>query len=365
MKADRLATFKRVARVTGLYVMAAAGVWQAADVAFDALGLPPQALTLVVVGAIALLPLVAVVAWATSPSSISRLSTARRGAIMAAAGAFAAIAAIVVVAVVSRTDPPAPELPADVALATIRETVFAGDIASGAAMADRLAERSDVSRELKLEAYRHVARAAVRSGDAAAARSALDRMLDLEPPAVILQPAVEPAELIALYSAARRDRVSSVAAGIVLDSAVFSVGPMAVTGLDLETLAAIGADPDGVEAVRTALVQMAISELAKGLRVVDRGGLVEVESDDLEAYYRYYDDVRAGRVPELVVETHAITGSLGVSGNRVLVSLWAMDLRSGAVVGHGLAEGDWPSGFYDTIIAASNAIRADVTSRAQ
>jgi hypothetical protein len=52
-----------------------------------------------------------------------------------------------------------------------------------------------------------------------------------------------------------------------------------------------------------------------------------------------------------------------VSGDRALVTLWAMDLRSGAVAGHGLAEGDWPAGIFDSIAAAARSMVEDLRSR--
>lgn len=351
-------TLKRVARFTGVYIVAAAGVWQAADVAFEALGFPPRALSIVVIVALALLPLAPVAGWLTSPRSTQRMSDARRHRIVGLVATAAVIVAAAAVIIVVRMDDGPPEAPPDVALATIRETVFSGEIAAGQQLADRLAARTDVTREVKLEAYRHVARAALRAGDESVARSTVERMLDFEPPLVLLQPSVESPELIALYTAARRARVSSLEIRIDLDSAVFSVGPIAV----------IGIDPAEASALQEGMVNWGTTGLARSLKVVERSGewaqsLVEVETDDPEAYYRVYDDLSAGRVPGILPETHAITGSVGVNGERVLVSLWAMDLQTGGVIGHGLAEGDWPASLFEVSDHAIEALVEDLKSR--
>jgi hypothetical protein len=41
-----------------------------------------------------------------------------------------------------------------------------------------------------------------------------------------------------------------------------------------------------------------------------------------------------------------------------------MDLRSGVVAGHGLAEGGWPEGVFESIAAATRSMVEDLRSRA-
>jgi Tol biopolymer transport system component len=54
---------RRVFKTAGFYAVAAAGVWGAAEVAVEALGMPPQALTFVVVATIAGFPFALVLSW--------------------------------------------------------------------------------------------------------------------------------------------------------------------------------------------------------------------------------------------------------------------------------------------------------------
>lgn len=70
---------RKVFRVAGVYAATAFVVWQAAAIAFPAVGLPPWALTLVVMLALAGFPVALVLAWAfeTTPDGVRRTDPAR------------------------------------------------------------------------------------------------------------------------------------------------------------------------------------------------------------------------------------------------------------------------------------------------
>ena len=70
---------RKVFRVAGVYAATAFVVWQAAGIAFPAVGLPPWALTLVVMLALAGFPVALVLAWAfeTTPDGVRRTEPSR------------------------------------------------------------------------------------------------------------------------------------------------------------------------------------------------------------------------------------------------------------------------------------------------
>jgi len=96
---------RRVYRVAVVYAFVAFVIWQAAEIAFPALNLPPWTLTFVVVLTLLGFPIALVLAWAfditpegvkrTAPGAGEVFSTRRGGAIVAAAG-LAAVALVVV-----------------------------------------------------------------------------------------------------------------------------------------------------------------------------------------------------------------------------------------------------------------------------
>jgi TolB-like protein len=98
---------RRVYRVAGVYAFIAFVIWQAAEIAFPALNLPPWTLTFVVVLTLMGFPIALVLAWAfdITPEGVKRtapgagaapLSTRRGGAVVAAVGL--AVVALVVAA---------------------------------------------------------------------------------------------------------------------------------------------------------------------------------------------------------------------------------------------------------------------------
>jgi TolB-like protein len=102
---------RRVYRVAVVYAVVAFVIWQAAEIAFPALNLPPWTLTFVVVLTLLGFPIALVLAWAfditpegvkrTTPGAEAARSTRRGGAIVAAAG-LAVVALVVVGSVLLR-----------------------------------------------------------------------------------------------------------------------------------------------------------------------------------------------------------------------------------------------------------------------
>ena len=114
---------------------------------------------------------------------------------------------------------------------------------------------------------------------------------------------------------------------------------------------------------------MLITELSQaGLRLVDRqsSSVLSLMGDSLtsepETYYGFFEALRAGAFPELTRDTHMISASLGVLGERALFGVWALDLESAGVVAMAQIELKWPPNSFDWIMTVANELVEDLRS---
>lgn len=256
-------------------------------------------------------------------------------------------------------------------IARLREAVFSGSLGEAEAFVDEALAAPDLAREEKVQVLRHAARDFTQADDVDRARRTVDRMLDLEPPLVMLHPSVEPPELIAIYAAARRARPAPAPLAMDVDSVRVSVAAIAVSGLEGEDRTNLAT---GVEAV-------VVGELAPALTVVERSSIGVLAQEialaepgdaamagyedgpdfsaavnEADRFYIAYEAAMAGTLGPIVAETHIVYGSVGVSGDRLLVGLWAVSVEQATVVGFGQAEGAMPEGIFDAVERASRSL---------
>ena len=257
-------------------------------------------------------------------------------------------------------------------IARLREGIFSGGFDEAEALLDEVLAASEVSRARKVQVLRHAARDFVQGDAPDRARRAVDHMLDLEPPLVMLHPAVEPPELVEIYGAARRARPITTLVALDPDSIVVSMGPIAVTGLT---------DPAS-EGLGEGVAVMVATELAQAVRMVDRDGIAaladeltgrdarggqgiagfegapdyETAVNQADRFYETYEAAMVGTLGSIIPETHIVYGSVGVSGDRVLVGLWAVSVDEATLVGFAQAEGGMPDGLYGALQRASRTL---------
>lgn len=272
------------------------------------------------------------------------------------------------------SDPDVPLL-----IARLREAIFSGSLDEAEALVDGVVAAPDITRERTVQLLRHAARDFVQADAPDRARRAVDHMLDVEPPLVMLHPAVEPPELMEIYGAARRARASSdrlalqSTAPLALDpdSVFVSVGAISVTGFEAEDRANVARATEfgvvdalvpAVRVVERSMLLALAEEFASaepgeaGLAAADDGPDLSAAVNDADRFYIAYEAAMAGAWGTLVPETHIVYGSVGVSGDRVLVGLWAVSVEDATVVGFAQAEGTMPDGLLDAVEQASSGL---------
>jgi hypothetical protein len=319
---------RHVVRAVGYYVVAAFALWQAADIAIPALGLPESWMTAIVAGAIAGLPIVVVLSWLYDLNRTADGRPRSRTVRIASVVAGVLVVALLVVGLVHRLRRSGPagdaaHLDGPVSLEIGVERYFAGEWANATAILEAVAADAKTPRNERVEALRYAVRASSESGDSASARGAMRRLLDLEPPLILMLPGVETASVMDLYYAARQQRLVRESSG---SAPVETVGVF-----DFNVL---GDPPAGTtteewRGMGTGAGQILLTELFSraGLDVkfTEKYGGGKDRGFDV---YRYLDSPDASRLTEA---THFVIGSIAARSDQILVSAWLIDANDGTL----------------------------------
>jgi hypothetical protein len=335
---------RRVYRATAVYVVAVFALWQAADIAIPALGLPQSVMRYLVGGALLGFPVVVVLSWIYDLRVDGPVGFDRR--IWRAIGA--GLVAMVVLAlglnlVRRQAGPTAPRvtgLPFEMGV----EDFFGGNLRSAEAIFSSIAsDRSDPDGNQR-DALRYLVRIASLSGERDRAMDAVRRLLALEPPIALMAPAVETDSVMALYYDARRER---------LGAAAERSEPSPIAALEVFAFVnrTSGTDTGGVaeaepgssdsalralgEGIATALATDLVGRLG-GIKVVERSVVAGERGFEL---YRYLESPAAARI---IKPTHLVFGSVaGEEGGRMLLSAWVFDAATGRRTHSAQALGSW------------------------
>jgi hypothetical protein len=172
----------------------------------------------------------------------------------------------------------------------------------------------------RVEALRYAVRAWSESGDSVNAAVAMRRLLDLEPPLVLMLPGVESDAVLRTYYAARQERLQPNGA---------THAP--VRALRLLDFNGLGDPPRGFTSDEWSRIGRAVTgslqgELTNhplpGIAILDNS-MLEVRGFDV---YRYLESPDASR---LTRPTHLILGSLAARGDQILITVWLIDAATG------------------------------------
>ncbi|MGD8279427.1 MAG: hypothetical protein PVH00_15420 [Gemmatimonadota bacterium] len=319
---------RHVVRAVGYYVVAAFALWQAADIAIPALGLPESWMTAIVAGAIAGLPIVAVLSWLYDLNRTADGRPRSRTVRIASVVAGVLVVALLVGGLVHRlrrsgAAGDAARLDGPVSIEIGVERYFAGEWATAIAILEAVAADAKTPRNERVEALRYAVRASSESGDSASARDAMRRLLDMEPPLVLMLPGVETAPVMDLYYAARQQRLVReppvavpVRAVAVFDFNVLGDPPAGTTTEDWRPF---GRGAGGI------LLNELSSRAGPDVMFVDRYALGQGRGFDV---YRYIDSPEASGVIEA---THLVIGSVAARSDQILFSAWLIDANDGTL----------------------------------
>jgi len=318
---------RRVYRAVAWYIVAAFALWQAADIAIPALSLPESWMTVIVIGALAGLPVVTVLSWLyelkRAPVGRGRSPTVRIAAVIAGALVLVLLAAGLAQRLRRSAAERSARLPeGPVSLDLGIERYFAGEWTSATAIFDAVAADGETPRDDRIEAMRYAVRAYSESGDSAGAGAAMRRLLDLEPPLVLMLPGVESEAVMRLYYRQRQERLER-RAGTV------SSPVRAVRILDFNALRdpPTGVSPADWLGLGRGMAEILLTDL--GTREIPGVTLVAMPSPSKGFnLYRFLDSPEASR---LLRPTHMIIGSFAARGDQILVSAWLIDAANGTL----------------------------------
>ena len=319
---------RRVYRAVGYYVVAAFALWQAADIAIPALSLPETWMTVIVAGALVGLPIVAVLAWLydLNRGADGRLRSRSVRVAYAVAGVLVVgLLAAGLVHRMRRSGPASRGTPVErpVSLSLGIENYFGGEWAKATAVLDAVAADEKAPRSDRVEALRYAVRAYSESGDSVGARDATRRLLDLEPPLVLMLPGVETEAVMRLYYDARQGRLARGRAA----------GATPVRMVEVFDFNALGDPPAGVTtegwpSLGRAVKEFLLTDMAQSSRdvkLLDRSTLDEERGFDI---YRYLESPEGSIIAEA---THLVIGSVGARGAQILISAWLIDVADGTL----------------------------------
>jgi hypothetical protein len=315
-------------RAIAAYAVGVFALWQASDIVVNALGLPQHVMRLVVLGAAAGLPLVIALAWFpdVSASDRRRRTAARMVVISGVAGA-----AILGAILLASPGSPYPGGRDNPSLERGIELFFSGHHARAASILSQVAADVSLPISERHDALRYLARAHEHMQDPAAMQRTLARLLELEPPMVLLVPGVESDALMAAYSELRR-RSGGASAPLSASTIVVEVLPFVERGELVGT--GIG---EGIAAV----VLNDLFADAAGVRFVDRSTL-EITPAHGYDIYRFIDaaPTEAQRrqaasgieALEPLLPTHMIFGAVTGNDGQMFIKVWIVDAATGLEV---------------------------------
>jgi hypothetical protein len=314
-------------RAIAAYAVGVFALWQASDIVVSALGLPQHVMRLVVLGAAAGLPLVIAIAWFpdVSASDRRRRTTARMVVISGVVGA-AALGAVLLASPGS----PNPGGGDNPSLERGIELFFSGHHARAASILSQVAADVSLPISERHDALRYLARAHEHMEDPAAVQRTLARLLELEPPMVLLVPGVESDALMAAYSELRR-RSGGAGAPLSASTIVVEVLPFVERG----ELVGMGIG-EGIAAV----VLNDLFADAAGVKFVDRSTL-EITPAHGYDIYRFIDaapteaqrrQAARGSAFEPLLPTHMIFGAVTGNDGQMFIKVWIVDAATGLEV---------------------------------
>ena len=333
---------RRVYRAAALYVVAMFALWQAADIAIPALGLPQALMRYVVAGAILGFPVVVVLSWVYDLriESAGPVNTKTRYAI--GLGILAVLVVSVSLMLIRHERSEVPVVVGGVSFEMGVEEFFSGNLDRAVAIFSAVAsDRSDPDGNLR-DALRYLVRAYSLSGHRDKAQEAVRELLALEPPIALMAPSVESDAVMAIYYDVRRasldatihaDTQPPVQAIEILPFVDRSAGSPDVDGEDGSSSAR---DRTGLgEGIAGALLAELVQR-TEGIQFVDRSG---VGAEHGFAVYRYLDSPSADQI---VKPTHLAFGSVaGQTDSQMLISVWVFEASSGRLTHSSQVVGAW------------------------
>ncbi len=181
------------------------------------------------------------------------------------------------------------------------------------------------SREQRLQGLRYLARAELMAGDTAGIQEALDRLLSLEPPLVLLLPSLEDSALIHLYLDARRSKIQNQGqfepSHALRELMLFD---FQVFGPEMDSTSDETAEDAGYVVafmLETELDMAGVpTSSVKAMSFQNRGDQAYV---DLEANLASMNDEGP---------SHLLTGSVAINRTGALLSAWVYELETGRLV---------------------------------
>jgi hypothetical protein len=315
-------------------------LWQAADIAIPALGLPDVIMRYVVAGAILGFPFVVILSWIydlriDNTSPVNR-RTFRSLSLVVLAVLIITAGAILVRDGGSDASERAAGLPFEMGV----EEFFSGNLQQAEAIFAGIAADGSDSDGNRRDALRYLVRSYSLNGQRENAMEALRSLLALEPPIALMSPAVETENVMALYYDARRERM-----GVAIESDRTPIEAVEVIAFvdrtvhsDQQTESPAATVPDslGLGDGIASFVAVELAQRAHGMMVIDRS---DVGGHHGLGVYRYLESPDADRI---VRPTHLVFGSIaGQEGSQMLLSAWVFEVASGRLTHFSQALGPW------------------------
>jgi len=195
-----------------------------------------------------------------------------------------------------------------------RESYFAARYADAISRLDPIVLNDRIATGHRKEAVRFLARSYLALKRPADAKAALRRLLDLEPPMVLLLPQYETRELLALYYDARREKAASQGVGNVQGREHY------VAIYDFFSYKVNSTSSDTAKGISDLFVMAMLDHKVK---LVDRTYRPVEDSGDT-TYYAVEPVRRNG-----IRATDVILGTVNNSGRQILITAWAFDVATG------------------------------------
>jgi TolB-like protein len=318
---------RRVIRTLGWYVAVVLAGWQAADYVIPALGLPEWVMRVLVIGALAGLPVVAGLSWMFDVRRASARSDTDRSRSQRTVAVLAMIFMLLVSSVAGvQLLPRHSGAPAESSLGRLSvgvEAFFSGNLEEAVDILSGVAEDSSTPLKDRHEALRYIARSHLEADAPADAAATLQRLVELEPPMALMLPGVETDSLISLYYAARRHK---------LGRSGMAKSQSPVTAIEVLRFVGAGGGPalvaDEVKTVAIGVSEVLITELITRLpsiKVVERR--IPASQHRYDAY-RYLESPDAAQI---IVPSHVVIGSVAAAGDQILLSAYVIDVTTGAL----------------------------------
>lgn len=321
---------RRAFRALAVYAVAAFAVWQAADIAIPALSLPQVWMRYIVAGALAGVPIVAVLSWLSEPraAAIPRQLRKPRGVRGRIGGVVIGVAVLVLIAgmayrLSSRTATQAgPSISFELGI----ERYFSGDHRGAADALAQFLSNSSAPVERRQDAARYLVRSHDELGDTTAAKEAIRALMALEPPLALMFPTVESDAVMKLYYRARQERLAALPTVARTDS----VGVVEVLDFVVAGQSPASIPTEEWRRVGSGIKEILLAELFE--QSSDNIQFVDRSSTALRHQYDVYRFLASAESEGTIKPTHIVIGSLAARGDQVVVSAWLIDAQTGALL---------------------------------